>query len=368
MKIIVDKETLLKNISKVLPVALERKTLQILECILVEVEEEIIFTATDMNTQMQTEFHAEILEKGNALIKARMFYEIVRKMPENTDIIVERIDNEIVLKANRVEFKIPTLNPQDFPKMDRKVSSDYLIIDSEIFTDAIKKVEFSVGSDDKKPYLKGILFEKNNEKLNLVSLDGHRLCIKEIDIAKSNGDFSKIVPAETLRDVVKIIDLEEATQLKITFFENQALFELGSTNIITTLITGKFFDYKSAIPDEFLTIVNVNSEIICDAIERATIVTKEEKVEAPLVIFEIMNSTLIVESMSVNGRLTEEILCSIEGKDLRIGFNAKYWLQYFGVIKGEIQLLFSGITTPALAKINNSDDYIYLVLPVRIPE
>ncbi|MEZ0537079.1 DNA polymerase III subunit beta [Caldicellulosiruptoraceae bacterium PP1] len=368
MKIVVDRDLLLKNISKVIPIAVKAKTLNILEYLLIEVEDTVVLTSNDMNVQIQTEFNTEIIEKGSCLVKAKLFSEIIKKMPSNNEIVLEKKNNEIFIHCGKIEFKLPTLDPQDFPKMERKQTENRISINKDEFIKSIDMVVFSASKEDIRPTLKGVLFEKKDDKLFFVALDGHRLSVKNVDYTSIDGEISKIIPAETLDDVTKIAQLEDVEEINISFFENQAYFIIGSTNVICSLIAGKFFDYRNAIPNEHSTKVIINSEILNSSIERATIVTREDKLDAPLVIFDINENSFVVQSISSTGKYDEELLCNVDGKHQRIGFNAKYFLEVFKVIKGDIEIKFVNQTSPCILRLIDDDKFIYVVLPLRMPE
>jgi len=368
MRFIVDKEVLQDNISKVIPAAASTKVTSILECVLIEAEDRIIFTTNDMKMQMQTEFEAEILERGSALLKAKLLSDIVKKLPSG-DVEVIREENEVKIRSQKIEFRLPTLEPLDFPKMDRKPSESFCEFVASEFVDAVDKVIFATSKDETRPTFTGVLFEKEDDDfVNLVGMDGHRLAICKIKPVAVEGSFSKIVPAENLDDITKIVDIEEPEKVRVSFFENQATFEIGSTTVILTLISGKFFDYKSAIPTEYSTKISISSDVLESTLERASIVSKDEKTNIQAVIFETNGMMFTVKSVSADGRYEEDVLCSVEGKDIRVGFNVKYFLDVLKELDGEINLFITSQTSPSIVQKPDDPNYIYLVLPIKMPE
>ena len=368
MKFVVDKDILQDNISKVIPAAASTKVTSILECVLIEAEDSIVFTTNDMKMQMQTEFEAEILERGAALVKAKLFSDIVKKLPDG-DVEVIREENEVKIRSQKIEFRLPTLDPLDFPKMDKKPAESFCEFVASEFVDSIDKVIFATSKDETRPTFTGVLFEREeNDFVNLVGMDGHRLAICKIKPVEVEGSFSKIVPADNLDDITKIIDIEEAEKVRVSFYENQATFEIGSTTVIVTLIAGKFFDYKSAIPTEYSTKISISTDVLESTLERASIVSKDEKTNIQAVIFETSGMMFTVRSMSADGRYEEDVLCSVEGKDIRIGFNVKYFLDVLKVLDGEINLFITSQTSPSIVQKPDDENYIYLVLPIEMPE
>jgi len=368
MRFVVDKSTLQDNISKVIPAAASTKVTSVLECVLIEAEDVVVFTTNDMKMQMQTEFEAEILERGSALLKAKLLSDIVKKLPSG-DVEVIREENEVKIRSQKIEFRLPTLEPLDFPKMDRKPSESFCEFVASEFVDAVDKVIFATSKDETRPTFTGVLFEKEDDDfVNLVGMDGHRLAICKIKPVAVEGSFSKIVPAENLDDITKIVDIEEPEKVRVSFFENQATFEIGSTTVILTLISGKFFDYKSAIPTEYSTKISISSDVLESTLERASIVSKDEKTNIQAVIFETNGMMFTVKSVSADGRYEEDVLCSVEGKDIRVGFNVKYFLDVLKELDGEINLFITSQTSPSIVQKPDDPNYIYLVLPIKMPE
>lgn len=367
MRFVVDRDVLQDNISKVISAAASSKVASVLECVLIEVEDVIVFTTNDMKMQMQTEFQAEIIERGAALLKAKLFADIVKKLPSG-EVEIVREDNEVKIRCKKIEFKLPTLDPLDFPKMDKKPTDSFCIFDAKDFTDAMTKVIFATSRDETRPTFTGVLFEKDGSKINIVGMDGHRLAICKKVYKESESDFSKIIPAENLNDIAKIIGIEDTDRVKVSFFENQALFEIGSTNVIVTLITGKFFDYKNVLPTEYSTKIKIDRDVLEGALERASIVSKDDKTNVQAVIFETVGMTFRVSSFSTDGRYEEDVMCEVEGKDVRVGFNVKYFLDVLKVLDGQIDLYITSSTSPSIVKQPEDDDYVYLVLPVKMPE
>lgn len=367
MRFVVDKSTLQDNISKVIPAAASTKVTSILECVLIEAEDVVVFTTNDMKMQMQTEFQAEILEKGAALVKAKLLSDIVKKLPSG-DVEIIKEDNEVKIRCQKIEFRLPTLDPLDFPKMDRKPIDSFCEFAANEFEDAMDKVIFATSKDETRPTFTGVLFEREGDSVNLVGMDGHRLAICKLKPIEADGEFSKIVPAENLDDITKIIDIEEAEKVRVSFFENQALFEIGSTSVIVTLISGRFFDYKNVIPTEYSTKISISADVLESTLERASIVSKDEKTNVQAVIFEVSGMMFRVMSYSTDGRYEEDVLCDVEGKDIRIGFNVKYFLDVLKVLDGGVDIYITSLTSPSVVKQQGDEGYIYLVLPVKMPE
>ncbi|WAM33866.1 DNA polymerase III subunit beta [Caldicellulosiruptor morganii] len=367
MKFVVDKDILQDNISKVIFSASSTKVTSVLECVLIEAEDVIVLTTNNMKMQIQTEFNGEILEKGAALIKAKLLADIVKKLPSG-DVEIIREDNEVKVRCQKIEFRLPSLDPLDFPKMDRKPTDSFCEFTASEFEDAMEKVIFATSKDETRPTFTGVLFEREDDFVNLVGMDGHRLAINKLKPIDMDGEFSKIVPAENLDDITKIIDIEEAEKVRVSFFESQALFEIGSTSVIVTLIAGRFFDYKNVIPSEYSTKVSILSDVLESTLERASIVSKDEKTNVQAVIFEVSGMLFRAISYSADGRFEEDVMCDVEGKDIRIGFNVKYFLDVLKVLDGQIDLYITSSTSPSIVRARDDQNYIYLVLPVKMPE
>lgn len=368
MKIIVDRETLYENISKVTKVAAQVKVSSILECVLIEAENVVVFTTNNMKIQLQTEFNAKIYEKGTALVKAKLLADIVKSLPDgNVEISSDK--DQLIVKSNNVEFKLPCLQTTEYPKMARKATESYCVFSTDDFANAVERVIFAVSKDETKPVFTGVLFEKEDEKVNVVAMDGHRLALCKITPLEAEGDFSKIIPCDGLENVLKIIDIENnAETVKMSFYENQVVFEVGSTTAIINLITGRFFNYKSVIPNSYTTKIQTSVEIMEDVLERAKIIAQGIRTGPPVVILNVVENALKVTTQSPDGDYSEDVTCTIEGDPLRMGFNVKYLLDVLKRLEGEIELQFTGEIQPCVVNKKDRTDYIYLVLPVKIPE
>ena len=233
------------------------------------------------------------------------------------------------------------------------------------FKDLITKTIFSVAVDDARPILKGCLFEISAKEITAVALDGFRLALVKKKIRSTTAEFSCIVPARTLGEISKLLETEEDEDIEIYIQRNYLLINLGNTKIITRLLDGEFINYKQVIPANISSVVTINTRQLQDGLDRASLLAKMDKNN--LVRFDIKDTLLTLTSSSDIGNVTENITIALEGKDLSIAFNARYFSDCIKIIDDEfVKINFTSPIAPCTISSTENGDYLYLILPVRI--
>jgi DNA polymerase-3 subunit beta len=254
-------------------------------------------------------------------------------------------------------------NPAEFPQLPVIDENSMYEVSQDVIRNMIKQTIVAIAQEETRPILTGVLFEVKNEILSFVALDGYRLAIKSIAIGNKNN-ISAVIPGKTLNEISKILEASESL-VKITFTPNHILFNLGNTKIISRLLDGEFINYRQILPDEYRIRIRANVSELMDCIERASLLAREGRTN--LVTFEIKEDKLIITSNSQMGKVYEEVNIALEGDELKIRFNARYFLDVLRIIDSEeIYIEFSTNVSPCIIKKTNDKDYTYLVLPVRI--
>jgi len=230
----------------------------------------------------------------------------------------------------------------------------------------IKHTYFAAAQENIKPIFTGCLLEIKNKVCTLVALDGYRMAVKR-EALDYEGEISIVVPAKTLFEIYRIIEEDEG-ETEIVASESHISFKVDNTIIMSNLLEGKFIDYEGIIKDNYVSVVKVNKEEIRDSIERASLLAREDKNN--LIILDIKDFSMKIYSASEYGNVEENVYIDKEGEDIKIGFNSKYILDYLKVTDSEmISLNLIGKNNPCFIKEEkeeNKDNYIYMVLPVRI--
>lgn len=364
MKFTCEKSILQEGISTAQKAVTGKSTMPVLNGILIKAYgSELILTGSDIDLSIETKVKADILEEGTIVIDAKIFGEIIRKLP-NDIIHINTIDkNSIEILCQKSKFSLIHMNAEDFPDLPNINENMIFSIPQRILKNMIKGTIFATAQDDTRPILTGVLFEIRDKKLNLVALDGYRLALKS-EILETDNTINAVIPGKTLSEVSKILE-EDEENVNITFTPNHILFSLGETKIISRLLEGDFIKYNSIIPNEFNLKVNAKRLDLLNCIERASLMAKDGNTN--LVKLSIEDESMIITSNSQLGMVREESNIILQGEPLQIAFNSKYLIDVLKIIdEEEIIMEFSSSVSPCVMRNKENNNCTYLVLPVRL--
>ena len=369
MKFTCNQQILAKTLNTVSKAVSNRTTLPILKGILINATEDgkLVFTASDLEISIKKEIEAVVEEPGSTVVMARLFGDIIRKLPDENILVYSDEDNSIIIKTNYSEFKVVSFPVEEFPKVgEKEESSESISFDSRIFRDMVRKTSFAASIDESKGVLTGILTEINEEDIKMISLDGFRLALVEEKI-KSEKSNKFIISAKVMNEISKIISEEEEEEsIDISLGTKKAVFNIGKTEIVLRIMEGEFIKYRDIIPSESNTKVIAGKELLLEGIERASLLAKEGKNN--LIKISIKNDLMTITSRSEEGNVKEELVIEKNGDDIEIGFNSKFVIDVLKAVDDEkISLNFKTGVSPCVVKPVDGNDYEYLILPVRIP-
>ena len=327
MKIICSKANLVKGVSIVSKAVPSRTTMPILECILIDASaNEIKLTANDMELGIETVIEGEIVERGIIALDAKFFSEIVRKLPDN-EVVIESDDSFQTIK------------------------------------DVVRQTIFSIADNDTNKLMTGELFEINENRLRVVSLDGHRISIRNIELKENYSPLKVVVPGKTLQEISKILTGEAEDMVDIYFADNHILFEFDQTKVVSRLIEGEYFHIDQMLSSDYDTKVKVNKREFLSCIDRATLLIREG--DKKPIILNIQDGSLQLKINSFAGSMNEELEIDKEGKDLLIGFNPRFFIDALRAIDDEeVTLYMVNPKAPCFIK-DDAGTYTYLILPVN---
>ena len=368
MKLICEGLDLSDAVLKVIRATATRTTNPILEGIKLKASEDTLtLSATDLEISIEKTIPADVKIQGEVVVPGKFFADFVKKL-SNEQIELSLTDqNSIKIKYTDSEGYIQCMNADEFPIIKEINSPEKVTIKKTELKKLIDKTIFSVAIDDARPVLKGCLFEVNGNKMTSVALDGYRLAMYKTDVVASTEKLSSIVPARSLSEISKLINAEnEDETIDILIGQNHLLIDDGSIKILTRLLEGEFINYKQVIPTQTSTTILVNKAQLEDGLERASLLARMDKNN--LVRFDIRDKILTLTSASNIGNVTENITISLEGKDLTIAFNARYLSDCMHTISDEfIKMNFTSQIAPCtICSAEDSEKYLYLILPVRI--
>ena len=375
MKIICEKEKILKALNSVTKAIAVRTTMPILEGILIQTNDnDIKLTCYDLELGIEYIIKdAQVEEQGVTVVNATMFSEIIRKLPD-TDIKIEVNDNNLlVIECEGSLYKLATMNPEEFPELPEIEVENSISIEQNTFKDMIRKTIFAISNEENRPIFTGCLFEISNNKLNLVAVDGFRLAWKTKYLQEKVNEFSAVIPGRTLQEINKII-ADSIESIKIGISKNQALFEIENCKIVTRLLDGEFLEYSKVVPKDWETRIRVNRSILANCFERVSLISSssiEKEKKCPVKV-NIEVGKITISCTNQTGDAKEELFLTTEGRPLEVGFNPKYFLDAFKVIDDkEISIEFGSSISPSIIKAVEEDEeqsYIYMILPIRLKQ
>ena len=273
MKVICEKEKILKGISSVINGVASKTTMPVLEGILIQTNDnELKLTSYDLEIGIEYILEAQIEEQGNTVVNATMFSEIIKRLP-STEIKFSLNENNLLeIECEGSLYKLATMNPDEFPELPKINVDNSIEIEQTTLKNMIRKTIFAVSTEENRPIFTGCLFEVNDNKLNVVAVDGYRLAIKNKNITEMPSSFSSVIPGKTLNEVNKIIS-DSFDTVKIGISRNQALFEMENCKIVTRLLDGEFLKYSNTIPQNWETRVKVNKNNIQNCFERILLIS-----------------------------------------------------------------------------------------------
>lgn len=364
MKLIFTKSSLNKAVGIVMKAVPTRTTMSILECILIDAStNEIKFTANDMELGIETIVEGEIIEKGKVAIDAKIFSEIVRKLPDN-DITIETDDNYTsTITCEKSKFNIAGKSGDDFSYLPVIIKEKSISLSQFTLKETINQTIFCTSPNDNNKMMTGELFEVKDNVLKVVGLDGHRIAIRNINLSGNADDVKVVVPGKTLNEISKILSSDAESVVNIYFTNNHILFEFDNTMVVSRLIEGEYFKINQMLSSDYETKVVINKKEFLDSIDRANLLIREGD-KKPIII-NITDGSLEVKVQSAIGSLNEDIDINKDGKDIMIGFNPKFLIDALRVIDDEtVDIYLVNPKAPCFIR-DKEENYIYLILPVN---
>ena len=364
MKIICNKSNLVKGVSIVSKAVPSKTTMPILECILIDATTDIIrLTANDMELGIQTEIDGQIVDRGMIAIDARIFSEIVRKLPDSEVVIETKENLKTVITCEKAKFDIAGKPGDEFSYLPVIEKEDSIRISQFTLKEIIRQTIFSISDSESNKLMTGELFEIKDNRLRVISLDGHRISIRRIDLKDDVADKKLVVPGKTLIEISKILSGEADSVVEISYTNNHIVFEFDHTIVVSRLIEGEYFRIDQMLSNDYETKVRINKKELLSCIDRATLLVKEGD-KKPIII-NIGDELMELKIKSQIGSMNEEIMITKEGKDLLIGFNPKFLIDALRVIDDEeVTLYLMNAKEPCFIR-DDDESYIYLILPVN---
>ena len=351
----------LQIVSKAVP---NKTTMSILECILIDATEGVIrFIANDMELGIQTEIDGDIIERGFIAVDAKIFFDIIRKLPDSDVTIDCDAQGKITINCLKAKFSIVGRNADDFTYLPSIEKIDGISISQYTLKNVIQQTIFSIAENDANKMMSGELFEVNQDTLKLVSLDGHRISIRKVKLQNSYDYKKVVVPGKTLSEISKIISDSTDNNVDIYFTDKHIMFEFDRTIVVSRLLEGEYFNIDQMLSSDYETKMTISRKEMLDCIDRATLLVKEG--DKKPVIIAIDDEKMELKINSAIGSMDEEIEIEKHGKDIIIGFNPKFLIDALRAIEDEsIDIYMVNPKAPCFIRDKDSN-YTYLVLPIN---
>nr|MDD6335946.1 DNA polymerase III subunit beta [bacterium] len=362
MRLNIPREELISALGTVSRAISSKPTMPILEGILLEGKNgALTLMATDLDLGIETHLPADIEEEGRIVLPGRLFFDIVRKLPEGDVWLEVDATERATLTCGGSKTQLVVQNAENYPPMPSLLASSVITLGAATLKNMIRQTVFAVAADETRPILTGTLLEMQGGQLRLVSLDGHRLALRT---EQAEGpDLTAVVPGKSLNEVSRVLGDDGEVQLELS--PSHLMCTAGSTRIITRLLSGEFTRYRSILSSGHTTAVTVDARALQDSIERASLLAREGRNN--LVTFQMEGESMVITSNSEMGSSREELPVEITGNDLEIRFNARFMLDVLRVLDEDtVRMCFNTPLSPCTICPAEGEAFLYLIMPVRM--
>ena len=346
--------------------AASKSPIPALEGLLLQAADRLTVTGYDLKKGIYTQLEADVKEQGSVVVGARLFGEMIRRLPDGIVTISTDVNNNVNVKCGKSEFNFMGISPEDYPEMPVVDGVNNIALPQKILGSMINQTIFAVADNDMRPIYTGTLFDIEGEELTMVAVDGYRLAKRseKLETAKMEN-CSFVVPGSALADIERICgDSEEL--VKISVGAKHISFSIGETVVVSRRLEGEFLNYKKSIPDSFKYTVKVDRGEFMSAIDRVALIVSERNTSPVRMSFNDGN----IDCLCVTpiGRAEDVCTCEGSGEGLQIGFNDRYLKDALkAAAKEELNVCLNSASSPCIiTAADGSDNFTYMILPVRL--
>lgn len=342
-----------------------KTTIPALEGILVKcANNKIELFGYDLEICITTEIDATVIEEGSSVIKAKLFSDIIRRMPDDTINIEVDSKNIVYINSGRVDYKIVGLPAEDYPEIPVINSEEKVSIEADTLGSMIRQTIYAVAENDVKPTNKGTLFEIENGTIKMISLDGYRLAMRTEKI-DCNTEKSFIVPGKSLTEINRLIPDSNEEKIDIISGTRHIMFKIGNYCVISRLIEGEFINYRGSIPKSHVTELKINTRIFTETIERMSLMLTD-KMKSPIRCI-IENNEIKTTCNTPLGQANDSLEVMMTGEPIELGFNNKFLLDALRYCEtDEIIMELAGATKAIVIKPTEGDSFLFMLMPMRL--
>ena len=344
----------------------QKSSIPALEGLLLHADKELTVSGYDMKTGIRTKVSADITGSGDIVLSARLFGDIIRRMPD--DVVTFTADEKMMvhLSCGDADFDILGLSAADYPDLPEVEDEYSMSIQRKVLRTMIEEVAFAISTNESRPVHTGALFEISDTGLTMVAVDGFRLAIRREKLENmEGGSFSFVAPGAALNEVKSVCgDTEELAT--VTLGKRHILFEVGDTELICRRLEGEFLDYKNAIPRKNPISVIADTKSLIGSIDRVSVVISD-KLKSPVrCIFD--HDKVLLSAKTGNGEAKDVCRLSGDGNGLEIGFNNRYLMEALRYAPADMVKieLNTGVSPAIIVPTEGEENFLYMVLPVRL--
>ena len=364
MKISCLRTDLVSAVSNVSRAVSSKATIPALEGVLIKAYgSSLNISGYNLEIGITTDVEASVKEEGEVVLSARLFLEIVRKLPE--EIVTIETDDRMVtyITCGKADYQIVGMSSVEYPDLPTFQQTDSINVNAKVLRDMIRQTVYAVSDNNAKPIYTGSLFEIADGVLHIVAIDGFRMAIRSENV-ESESNTSFVVPGKTQQEVLKLLTDDDAT-INIIVGQRHITFRINSYSVISRLIEGTFLDYRSTIPVSEKTELVINTRMMIESVERMSLLNSE-RVPSP-VRCKFNDNEIRLSCASAVGRASDEISVPIIGESVEIGFNNRYMLEALkNTDTDEVKLVLNGSVSPIVIEPVKGDSFLSIVVPVRL--
>ena len=370
MKLEVEKKDLVTLLSRSQNIVEKRNTMPILVNILLEADQDHLKVfATDLEVSLKDQIPSKTSQPGRVAVSAKNLFEIIKELPEGPIVLEKKENNWLRVTQKKSVFNLVGMSPDEYPVFPTFKTDHFIEIDSDVLSEMIEKTLYSVSTDETRYHLNGVYFEvrKDTSELRMVATDGHRLSMVDRKTAGSDQlqlSAGVIVPRKGLNEIKKLLD-STSESIELAIEGSQLIIRNNQTLLLIRLIEGKYPNYQQLVPQNLRESLRAPKETLLSSLKRVSLLSNAKSKGVTL---SLSKGRMEIASNNPElGDAKEEIEVDYTGKDIKIGFNAKYILDVLGAIKEEIiEIDFNDHLSPGVVRPDKDNSYTCVVMPMRI--
>ncbi len=374
MKIKIDKQDFVNLIGRAQNIVEKRNTMPVLVNVLLDAQGKLLRVfATDLEVSLTDEVLAEVMQTGKVAVNARSLFDILKELPDGQVQLEKKENNWLKITQGKAVFNIVGISPEEYPVFPTFTTKEFLVLGTDMLREMIEKTIYSVSTDETRYHLNGVFFEKQTDKdgvaYRMVATDGHRLSLIDRH-STENGSATKsaaqgvIIPRKGLHELRKLLD-NAGDNVDIAIEGSQLIVRTNSAVLMIRLIEGKYPNYQQLIPQNLKENLTVNREMLLSSLKRVSLLSNAKSRGVTLNLSK--NKMEISSNNPELGDAKEEIEVNYSGKEIKIGFNARYILEVLGSMSDEtVQIELNDQLSPGLVRPLKDKSYTCVVMPMRI--